>query len=146
MSTCEWKVPVAISAVTLVLHALLLLTLYIMLSRKIATPAANRRAAAPRSSPSSPRPLQWEGKCCRDQAMRGAVTHLQRPRRTRAAAAPAPRALAQETSITHPWCSRGKATDRDPPLTMSMWTQRRGKLISGPAPAQWLPSAWSTQR
>lgn len=58
MSTCEWKVPVAISAVTLVLHALLLLTLYIMLSRKIAghscsKPASSSPAAQPRQPPTS---------------------------------------------------------------------------------------------
>ncbi|XP_054032264.1 regulator of hemoglobinization and erythroid cell expansion protein [Dryobates pubescens] len=35
MIACEWWVPAAISAVALVLYALLLLTFYILLSRKI---------------------------------------------------------------------------------------------------------------
>ncbi|XP_074781731.1 regulator of hemoglobinization and erythroid cell expansion protein [Athene noctua] len=56
MSTCEWWVFVAVSAVTLVLYALLLLTLYIMLSRKIASrpcgqPASSSPAAQPQQPP-----------------------------------------------------------------------------------------------
>ncbi|XP_075377960.1 regulator of hemoglobinization and erythroid cell expansion protein [Mycteria americana] len=60
MSTCEWWVLVAISAVTLVLYALLLLTLYIMLSRKIVAashscgkPASSSPAAQPQQCPTS---------------------------------------------------------------------------------------------
>ncbi|KAM6333618.1 regulator of hemoglobinization and erythroid cell expansion protein [Alca torda] len=59
MSTCEWWVPVAISAVTLILYALLLLTLYIMLSRKIASHSCGERAggsppAQPQQPPTAP--------------------------------------------------------------------------------------------
>ncbi|KAM9519950.1 regulator of hemoglobinization and erythroid cell expansion protein isoform 1-T1 [Guaruba guarouba] len=55
MSTCEWKVPVAISAVTLVLHALLLLTLYIMLSRKIASHSCSKpESSSPTEQPQQP--------------------------------------------------------------------------------------------
>ncbi|XP_030899700.1 regulator of hemoglobinization and erythroid cell expansion protein [Melopsittacus undulatus] len=55
MSTCEWKVPVAISAVTLVLHALLLLALYIMLSRKIASSSCSKpESSSPTEQPQQP--------------------------------------------------------------------------------------------
>ncbi|XP_074019594.1 regulator of hemoglobinization and erythroid cell expansion protein [Numenius arquata] len=55
MSTCEWWVLVAISAVTLILYALLLLTLYIMLSRKIASHSRGERASSsPPAQPQQP--------------------------------------------------------------------------------------------
>ncbi|XP_068275587.1 regulator of hemoglobinization and erythroid cell expansion protein [Nyctibius grandis] len=55
MSTCEWWVLVAISAVTLILYALLLLTLYIMLSRKIAGhPCGGRASGGPAAQPRQP--------------------------------------------------------------------------------------------
>lgn len=47
--------PVAISAVTLVLHALLLLTLYIMLSRKIASHSCSKAvSSSPTAQPQQP--------------------------------------------------------------------------------------------
>ncbi|XP_065505801.1 regulator of hemoglobinization and erythroid cell expansion protein [Caloenas nicobarica] len=46
MSTCEWWVLVAISAVTLILNGLLLLIIYIMLSRKIESHRCTRRASS----------------------------------------------------------------------------------------------------
>ncbi|KAM9255420.1 regulator of hemoglobinization and erythroid cell expansion protein [Cariama cristata] len=55
MSACEWWVLVAISAVTLVLYALLLLTLYIMLSRKIASHSCGKQASSgPAAQPPQP--------------------------------------------------------------------------------------------
>ncbi|XP_074910855.1 regulator of hemoglobinization and erythroid cell expansion protein [Buteo buteo] len=58
MSACEWWVLAVISAVTLILYALLLLTLYIMLSRKIASHSCSKQAsrspaAQPRQPPTS---------------------------------------------------------------------------------------------
>nr|XP_047927090.1 regulator of hemoglobinization and erythroid cell expansion protein isoform X1 [Anser cygnoides]XP_047927091.1 regulator of hemoglobinization and erythroid cell expansion protein isoform X1 [Anser cygnoides]XP_047927092.1 regulator of hemoglobinization and erythroid cell expansion protein isoform X1 [Anser cygnoides] len=58
MAHCEWWVPVATSAVALVLYALLLLILYIMLSRKIdshscSKEASSRPAAQPQQPPTS---------------------------------------------------------------------------------------------
>ncbi|KAM6369989.1 regulator of hemoglobinization and erythroid cell expansion protein [Pluvialis apricaria] len=58
MSTCEWWVLVTTSAVTLILYALLLLTLYIALSRKIAshscgTQVSGSPAAQPQQPPTS---------------------------------------------------------------------------------------------
>lgn len=55
MSTCEWWVLVAISAVTLILYALLLLILYIMLSRKIASHSCGKQASSsPAAQPQQP--------------------------------------------------------------------------------------------
>ncbi|XP_054037206.1 regulator of hemoglobinization and erythroid cell expansion protein isoform X2 [Rissa tridactyla] len=55
MSTCEWWVLVVISAVTLILYALLLLTLYIMLSRKIgSSDTSSETSEDSDSSPSNP--------------------------------------------------------------------------------------------
>ncbi|KAM6237293.1 regulator of hemoglobinization and erythroid cell expansion protein [Porphyrio hochstetteri] len=55
MSNCEWWVLVAISAVALVLYALLLLTLYIMLSRKIAGHSCGKEASgSPTAQPQQP--------------------------------------------------------------------------------------------
>ncbi|XP_076213828.1 regulator of hemoglobinization and erythroid cell expansion protein [Aptenodytes patagonicus] len=55
MSTCEWWVLVAISAVTLILYTLLLVTLYIMLSRKIASHSCGKQASSsPAAQPQQP--------------------------------------------------------------------------------------------
>ncbi|XP_014810919.1 PREDICTED: uncharacterized protein C1orf186 homolog isoform X2 [Calidris pugnax] len=54
MSTCEWWMLVAISAVTLMLYALLLLTLYIMLSRKIVAASRSWGERASGSPPAQP--------------------------------------------------------------------------------------------
>ncbi|XP_075299183.1 regulator of hemoglobinization and erythroid cell expansion protein [Opisthocomus hoazin] len=55
MSTCEWWVLAAISAVTFILYALLLLTLYVMLSRKIASHSCSKQASgSPAAQPRQP--------------------------------------------------------------------------------------------
>lgn len=55
MSACEWWVLVAISAVTLILYALLLLILYIMLRRKIASLSCGKQASSsPAAQPPQP--------------------------------------------------------------------------------------------
>ncbi|KAK2526474.1 hypothetical protein Q9233_008244 [Columba guinea] len=55
MSPCEWWVLVAISAVTLILYGLLLLILYIMLSRKIgSSDTSSETSEDSDSSPSCP--------------------------------------------------------------------------------------------
>ncbi|XP_053943777.1 regulator of hemoglobinization and erythroid cell expansion protein isoform X2 [Cuculus canorus] len=55
MCTCQWWIPVATSAIALVLYALLLLTLYIMLSRKIASHSCGKQASSsPAAQPQQP--------------------------------------------------------------------------------------------
>ncbi|XP_042656162.1 regulator of hemoglobinization and erythroid cell expansion protein [Tyto alba] len=61
MSTCEWWVLVAISAVTLILYALLLLTLYIMLSRKIASHSGSEAASSSPAARPQPPPASAAG-------------------------------------------------------------------------------------
>ncbi|XP_027652938.1 regulator of hemoglobinization and erythroid cell expansion protein [Falco biarmicus] len=62
MSACEWWVLVTISAVTLILYALLLLTLYIMLSRKIASHSCSKQASSsPAAQPWPPAPPSAAG-------------------------------------------------------------------------------------
>ncbi|XP_010202832.1 regulator of hemoglobinization and erythroid cell expansion protein [Colius striatus] len=56
MSGCEWWMLVATSAVTLILYALLLLTLYIMLSRKIGKQASGSPTAQPLQPLQPPQP------------------------------------------------------------------------------------------
>ncbi|KAM6114455.1 regulator of hemoglobinization and erythroid cell expansion protein [Phoenicopterus ruber ruber] len=55
MSACEWWMLVAISAVTLIIYALLLLALYIMLSRKIASHSCGKQeSTSPAAKPQQP--------------------------------------------------------------------------------------------
>ncbi|KAM4759419.1 regulator of hemoglobinization and erythroid cell expansion protein isoform 1-T2 [Cyanocitta cristata] len=56
MSSCECWIPVVTSAVTSVLHALLLLALYIMLSRKIAQHSRGMQASSSPGEHPSPHP------------------------------------------------------------------------------------------
>ncbi|XP_068015750.1 regulator of hemoglobinization and erythroid cell expansion protein [Melanerpes formicivorus] len=63
MSTCEWWVPAATSAVALVLYGLLLLTLYILLSRKIANHSwGKQESSSPEAQPQQPAPCSAAGK------------------------------------------------------------------------------------
>ncbi|XP_054660158.1 regulator of hemoglobinization and erythroid cell expansion protein isoform X1 [Grus americana] len=63
MSTCQWWMFVATAAVTLILYALLLLTLYIMLSRKIASHSCSKQASgSPAAQPQQPPTSSAEGK------------------------------------------------------------------------------------
>ncbi|XP_065710932.1 regulator of hemoglobinization and erythroid cell expansion protein [Patagioenas fasciata] len=62
MSPCEWWVLVAISAVTLILYSLLLLILYIMLSRKIESRLCTQRVSSgPAAQPRQPAPASAAG-------------------------------------------------------------------------------------
>nr|XP_027300670.2 regulator of hemoglobinization and erythroid cell expansion protein [Anas platyrhynchos]XP_027300671.2 regulator of hemoglobinization and erythroid cell expansion protein [Anas platyrhynchos]XP_027300672.2 regulator of hemoglobinization and erythroid cell expansion protein [Anas platyrhynchos] len=55
MANCEWWVPVVTSAVALVLYALLLLLLYIMLSRKIDSRSCSKEVSSrPAAQPQQP--------------------------------------------------------------------------------------------
>ncbi|XP_074706184.1 regulator of hemoglobinization and erythroid cell expansion protein isoform X3 [Strix aluco] len=133
MSTCEWWVLVAISAVTLILYALLLLTLYIMLSRKIVAasrscgePASSSPAAQPQQPPApaaggeeAPRPSYAGSSDTSSETSEDSDSSPSCPQVP--AAPPARRALApKKTSITRPWSSRGKAAGRALPGTTRM--------------------------
>ncbi|XP_074749992.1 regulator of hemoglobinization and erythroid cell expansion protein isoform X3 [Strix uralensis] len=133
MSTCEWWVLVAVSAVTLILYALLLLTLYIMLSRKIVAasrscgePASSSPAAQPQQPPApaaggeeAPRPSYAGSSDTSSETSEDSDSSPSCPQVP--AAPPARRALApKKTSITRPWSSRGKAAGRALPGTTRM--------------------------